>query len=222
MLLDLLGSTNDLTVDLLYLAEASKEEEEEAKPQGTMSQVLIGHLASYEARSRCRLAWLASVGCMPHISNRCLLGLVLGWLGSCATASDMLLHGTPLSGLQGMGKAEVECISGCRCDASVLDGWWERHASLQVMHTVLVRVAPWAGGGQGSVFFRSSVSEWSHCEVCLLDSSMQVTEHAKCRIKLTVLEASSGKGKAAGHKVKLTAALVLAGTSTEGLTKPGR
>ena len=31
-----------------------------------------------------------------------------------------------------------------------------------------------------------------------------------------------GKGKAAGHKVKLTAALVLAGTSTEGLSKPGR
>ncbi|EFN59047.1 expressed protein [Chlorella variabilis] len=87
---------------------------------------------------------------------------------------------------QGMGKAEVECISGCECETTVLDGWWERHASLQVMHTVMV------------------------------------TEHPKCRIKLTVLDESSGKGKAAGHKVKLTAALVLAGTSTEGLSKPGR
>ena len=37
-----------------------------------------------------------------------------------------------------------------------------------------------------------------------------------------MLDESSGKGKAAGHKVKLTAALVLAGTSTEGLSKPGR
>jgi hypothetical protein len=50
----------------------------------------------------------------------------------------------------------------------------------------------------------------------------QVSEHPKCRIKLTVMEESSGKGKAAGHKVKLMAALVLAGTSTEGLSKPGR
>lgn len=50
----------------------------------------------------------------------------------------------------------------------------------------------------------------------------QVSEHPECRIKLTVLKESSGKGKAAGHKVKLTAALVLAGTTTEGLSKPGR
>lgn len=49
-----------------------------------------------------------------------------------------------------------------------------------------------------------------------------MSEHPKCRIKLTVLDESSGKGKAAGHKVKLTAALVLAGTTTEGLSKPGR
>jgi hypothetical protein len=49
-----------------------------------------------------------------------------------------------------------------------------------------------------------------------------VTEHPKCRVRLTILDESSGKGKAAGHKVKLTAALVLAGTSTEGLSKPGR
>lgn len=57
---------------------------------------------------------------------------------------------------------------------------------------------------------------------CLSGDAPQVTEHPKCRIKLTVLDESSGKGKAAGHKVKLTAALVLAGTSTEGLSKPGR
>ena len=49
-----------------------------------------------------------------------------------------------------------------------------------------------------------------------------MTEHSKCRVRLTIQDESSGKGKAAGHKVKLTAALVLAGTSTEGLSKPGR
>lgn len=37
-----------------------------------------------------------------------------------------------------MGQALVECVSGCTCEDSVLDGWWERHASLQVMHTIMV------------------------------------------------------------------------------------
>ena len=45
--------------------------------------------------------------------------------------------------------------------------------------------------------------------------ALQVTEHPKCRLKVTVLEAASGKGAAAGHKFKLTSALVLAGGSTE-------
>jgi hypothetical protein len=51
---------------------------------------------------------------------------------------------------------------------------------------------------------------------------VQVSEHPKCRIKLTITDKSSGEGKAAGHKIKLMAALVLAGTTTEGLSKPGR
>ena len=37
-----------------------------------------------------------------------------------------------------MGRARVECTSGCTCKPTVLDGWWERHASLQVMHTIKV------------------------------------------------------------------------------------
>lgn len=69
-------------------AEAGAEEEKKNADAGTRSQVLIGHLASYE----------------------------------------------------GMGQAEVECVSGCECETTVLDGWWERHASLQVMHTVMVRL----------------------------------------------------------------------------------
>ena len=52
--------------------------------------------------------------------------------------------------------------------------------------------------------------------------SRQVSAHPQCRVKLTVLDESSGKGKAAGHKVKLTAALVLSGSSNEGLAQPGR
>jgi hypothetical protein len=43
-----------------------------------------------------------------------------------------------LASYEGMGQAEVECVSGCECETTVLDGWWERHASLQVMHTVMV------------------------------------------------------------------------------------
>jgi hypothetical protein len=76
----------------LPCAEAESQEKAPPKEEGGMSQILIGHLASYE----------------------------------------------------GMGKARVQCVSGCECKESVLDGWWERHASLQVMHTVMVR--PRGGG----------------------------------------------------------------------------
>ena len=69
---------------------------------------------------------------------------------------------------------------------------------------------------------RSSLDLWRHPRALLLASLCQVSEHPKCRVQLTIMEESSGKGKAAGHKVKLTAALVLAGTTTEGLSKPGR
>ena len=50
-----------------------------------------------------------------------------------------------LAAPQGMGRALVECVGGCTCETSVLDGWWERHASLQVMHTIRVSV-PLQGG----------------------------------------------------------------------------
>ena len=58
-----------------------------------------------------------------------------------------------------MGRAEVECISGCSGEPSVLDGWWERHASLQVMHTIMVS----EGGSRlssavGSGWFRVSTA----------------------------------------------------------------
>ena len=42
-----------------------------------------------------------------------------------------------------------------------------------------------------------------------------MTEHAQCRMRVTVLEEASGKGAAQGHKFKLSALLVLAGGSTE-------
>lgn len=48
--------------------------------------------------------------------------------------------------VQGMGRASVECISGCTCEPSTLDGWWERHASLQVMHTIRVSELGGLGG----------------------------------------------------------------------------
>lgn len=35
-----------------------------------------------------------------------------------------------LASYQGMGTAAVECVSGCRCKRNVLDGTWERDASL--------------------------------------------------------------------------------------------
>lgn len=70
-----------------------------------------------------------------------------------------------------MGKAEVECISGCECETTVLDGWWERHASLQVMHTVMVRAS---GVPQG--WPCSTRALWRH----LLRSSVSTLSLAAC------------------------------------------
>lgn len=67
-----------------------------------------------------------------------------------ATKSQILIG--HLASYSGMGRARVECVSGCTCDPSVLDGWWERHASLQVMHTIMV------SGGD-----RCSFSGWGRC-----------------------------------------------------------
>lgn len=54
-----------------------------------------------------------------------------------------------LASYEGMGRARVQCVSGCKCEESVLDGWWERHASLQVMHTIMVRRGGCAAAVQG-------------------------------------------------------------------------
>lgn len=48
----------------------------------------------------------------------------------------------------------------------------------------------------------------------------QVTEAASCRVRVTTLKASSSG--ADGHKVKLTALVVLAGGTRELLSQPGR
>lgn len=53
-------------------AEAASEEEEEEKQQGAMSQVLIGHLASYEASAAAGRCW-----CRPQQHARCRLGCLV-------------------------------------------------------------------------------------------------------------------------------------------------
>lgn len=274
------------------------EEAAPAADEAAQSQVLIGHLASYQVRrwgTCCAiLGDMLSWGtCCPMQSSR---GTVrsLAWQlrSACVHASEGLFAaGCPQ--LQGMGRASVECISGCACEPSVLDGWWERHASLQVMHTIRVSAGGHRGVG-GDVQLcavgwnrttagtqpRHSAPRFvaarklpAHARSRLAPANLcnqpQVSEHPECRIKLTVLNESTGKGKAAGHKVrlgwatrnaarvvgapaqsaacaciweawpavsslmaslalhdrlqvKLMAALVLAGTSTEGLSKPGK
>eukprot|EP00887_Chlorella_sp_A99_P000470 scaffold17.g470.t1 len=97
------------------------------------------------------------------------------------TRTSLILLGH-LASYTGMGQARVECLSGCACNASTLDGHWQKSASLQVMHAI------------------------------------QVTEHPKCRMRVTILDSSSS----GGHKVKLTALVVLAGGTSELLSQPGR
>ena len=38
-----------------------------------------------------------------------------------------------------IGRAEVTCLSGCRCNATQLEGYWERHATLTDLATMQVR-----------------------------------------------------------------------------------
>ena len=47
-----------------------------------------------------------------------------------------------LKSYEGMGMAAVECVSGCACERSTLDGTWSRKATLYHMHEVEVGDPP--------------------------------------------------------------------------------
>lgn len=50
------------------------------------------------------------------------------------------IHLTHLKSYQGMGTADVKCVSGCKCPAEVLDGTWDMQASL--MQNLVFKVGP--------------------------------------------------------------------------------
>lgn len=52
-----------------------------------------------------------------------------------ARATVYLSH---LKGYKRMGTARVECVSGCECERSVLDGTWEQQATLMQIHSFKV------------------------------------------------------------------------------------
>ena len=54
----------------------------------------------------------------------------LGLLICCPRTPSPTRRLSHLASYQGMGTAAVECVSGCRCKRNILDGTWERDASL--------------------------------------------------------------------------------------------
>ena len=57
-------------------------------------------------------------------------------------ASVYLSH---LKSYEGMGTAQVACVSGCQCKKTVLDGTWEQQATLMQIHRFPVSPG-WEGG----------------------------------------------------------------------------
>eukprot|EP00887_Chlorella_sp_A99_P007996 scaffold12.g7996.t1 len=76
-----------------------------------------------------------------------------------------------LASYERMGRARVECVANCSCEASTIDALWEQRVSLFQMH------------------------------------AMQVTQHEACRLRVTVLNATSDPG--GGTRVKLSGLIVL-------------
>lgn len=73
-----------------------------------------------------------------------------------------------LRSYQHMGAASVECVAGCRCDSTAMEGHWNQHATLVQTHEA------------------------------------QVTQAAKCRIRVTILKNTfSGE-----HKITLVSVMV--------------
>lgn len=129
-----------------------------------------------------------------------------------------------LASYEGMGRARVECVAGCECKPATLDGHWKKNASLQVNRArtqAPVQQSEWAVARQPCFKLLLTLSD-SHSPLSLLPQVMlqlAVTEAPACRLRVSVLPESSSGG---GHKVKLTALVVLAGGSSELLSQPGR
>ena len=101
-------------------------------------------------------SWICKL--LEVLETACACTAYAGILGGCRVCRLDIRHPIPRPPccrphwsvclsmcMQGMGRAQVECISGCSCEPSVLDGWWERHASLQVMHTIMVSECEYCG-----------------------------------------------------------------------------
>lgn len=59
--------------------------------------------------------------------------------GSSAKAARTAVHLSHLRSYEKMGTADVECVGGCSCEPSVLDGTHSDHTSVFIVHSVEVR-----------------------------------------------------------------------------------
>lgn len=61
---------------------------------------------------------------------------------------EATVHLGYLRSYERMALARVECVSGCACQPSLVDGLWEQRVSLQQMHSFAVRARLLRGSGR--------------------------------------------------------------------------
>lgn len=55
--------------------------------------------------------------------------------GAAGTDTPATVYLSHLKSYKWMGTAAVECVSGCECPRTILDGTWEQQATLMQIHT---------------------------------------------------------------------------------------
>lgn len=142
---------------------------------------------------------------------------------SLAGAQAVVLVGH-LRSYVGMGAAAVDCRSGCTCRPSTLDGTSASRASVFKIHSFKVWFMPGASitcrspaGCPGCSRQQPPGKQWLVSELagrllCTLSAALgptfaQVTQHRRCRFRVTVLE-EPGATPQEGHKVMLAAVMV--------------
>ena len=166
-----------MPLDLQALNSSSSSSVATSSSNGTagLSQVLLGHLSSYQGMGQVRppaLVCCQLVACHLRLLSPAPLAVLPCHLLPRAIACLKLsipLHAAPLCPphqlwpspprllcqhpctpfaclLLSPVQASVQCRAGCSCNSTTIDGHWRKQASLQVMHSFMVR---WQGSWRG-------------------------------------------------------------------------
>lgn len=116
---------------------------------------------------------------------------------------------TYLRSYEGMGTAQVKCISGCTCSTTYLDGTWEQKASLLQIHPFKVRRVGRAGVLCCRADYiprrRAAARRQPPCiplrPPAAPPACLQVSQHQACLVRVKVMS-REGEVPQEGHKVR--------------------